>query len=176
MSTVEGSHDLALQMTSGRQTILLVDRESDFLGWASGQLKDVARVLTEESSDAAYKTFAMEQPDLVITEMNLHPFSGVELLARIRKHSPNAMVILTSAFGTTQNVIEAMKMGAFDFVRKEQLPFNLKIVADSALKAAADSVAASPRGEALRCLASERRVLRTKARMWACSACARKWS
>ena len=140
---MEGSHDLALQMTSGRQTILLVDRESDFLGWASGQLKDVARVLTEESSDAAYKTFAMEQPDLVITEMNLHPFSGVELLARIRKHSPNAMVILTSAFGTTQNVIEAMKMGAFDFVRKEQLPFNLKIVADSALKAAAELRAAN---------------------------------
>jgi two-component system nitrogen regulation response regulator GlnG len=53
------------------------------------------------------------------------------------------MVIIVSAFGTNQNVIEAMKMGAFDFVRKEQLPFNLKIVADSALKAAAELKAAN---------------------------------
>jgi FixJ family two-component response regulator len=40
-------------------------------------------------------------------------------------------------------VIEAMKMGAFDFVRKEQLPFNLKVVVDSALKANAELQSAS---------------------------------
>jgi len=127
-----------------KQTILLVDRETDFLEWASGQLREVAtKVITETSADAAYRAFSMEKPDLVMTEMNLHPFSGIELLAQIRKHSPNAMVIITSAFGTTQNVIEAMKMGAFDFVRKEQLPFNLKIIADSALKASAELKAAN---------------------------------
>ncbi|TSA31133.1 MAG: sigma-54-dependent Fis family transcriptional regulator [Verrucomicrobiaceae bacterium] len=127
-----------------QQTILLVDRETDFLDWAQNQLKSPsARVLMETSADAAYKTFCMEQPELVLAEMNLHPFTGLELLARIRKHSPNAMVIITSAFGTTQSVIEAMKMGAFDFVRKEQLPFNLKVVVDSALKAAAELRSAS---------------------------------
>ncbi len=126
------------------QTILLVDRETDFLEWAQNQLKSPqARVLLETSADAAYKTFCMEEPELVLAEMNLHPFTGLELLARIRKHSPNAMVIVTSAFGTTQSVIEAMKMGAFDFVRKEQLPFNLKVVVDSALKASAELRSAS---------------------------------
>ncbi len=126
------------------QTILLVDRETDFLEWAQNQLKSPQnRVLKETSADTAYKTFCMEEPDLVLAETNLHPFTGLELLARIRKHSPNAMVILTSAFGTTQSVIEAMKMGAFDFVRKEQLPFNLKVVVDSALKAAQELRSAS---------------------------------
>lgn len=126
------------------QSVLVVDRESDFLEWASGQLGEVAgKVLTETSADAAYRIFSSEQPDLVITEMHLHPFTGLELLARIRKHSPNALVVVTGAFGTTQNVIEAMQLGAFDFIRKEQLPFNLKIVADSALKAAAELKAAS---------------------------------
>ena len=127
-----------------QQTILLVDRETDFLDWARHQLKGHAvRVLQETSADAAYKTFCLEQPELVLAETNLHPFTGLELLTRIRKHSPNAMVILTSTFGTTQSVIEAMKMGAFDFVRKEQLPFNLKIVVDSALQAAAELKSAS---------------------------------
>jgi two-component system nitrogen regulation response regulator GlnG len=52
------------------------------------------------------------------------------------------MVIIFSV-ATNQNVIEAMKMGAFDFIRKEQLPFNLKIVVDSALKASAELKAAN---------------------------------
>ena len=127
-----------------QQTILLVDRDTDFLEWAQNQLQSKeTRVLVETSSDAGYKTFCLEEPELVFAEMNLHPFTGMELLARIRKHSPNALVILTSAFGTTQSVIESMKMGAFDFVRKEQLPFNLKVVADSALQAAAEVKAAN---------------------------------
>ena len=127
-----------------QQTILLVDRDTDFLEWAQNQLQSKeTRVLVETSSDAGYKMFCLEEPELVFAEMNLHPFTGMELLARIRKHSPNALVILTSAFGTTQSVIESMKMGAFDFVRKEQLPFNLKVVADSALQAAAEVKAAN---------------------------------
>ena len=131
-------------MSSKQHTILIVDRDTDFLEWAKHQLDNPAcRVLLETTADAAYKTFCLEQPELVLAETNLHPFTGLELLARIRKHSPNAMVVLTSAFGTTQSVIEAMKMGAFDFVRKEQLPFNLKVVADSALQAATELRAAS---------------------------------
>ena len=127
-----------------QQKILLVDRDSDFLDWARNQLQSTKiKVLIETSSDTGYKTFCLEEPDLVMAEMNLHPFSGMDLLAKIRKHSPNAMVILTSAFGTTQSVIEAMKMGAFDFVRKEQLPFNIKVVADAALLAAAELRAAN---------------------------------
>jgi two-component system nitrogen regulation response regulator GlnG len=54
---------------------------------------------------------------------------------KVRQRSPNALVILTSAFGTTQTVIESMKLGAFDFIRKEQLPFNFKVVVDAALTA-----------------------------------------
>jgi len=68
--------------------------------------------------------------------MRLGAHSGLELLARLRKRDPNALVIITGALGTTQSVIESMRLGAFDFVRKEQLPFNLKIVVDAALKAA----------------------------------------
>ena len=127
-----------------QQTILVVDRDSDFLDWARSQLQSPQiRVILEETADAAYKTFCMEEPELVMAETNLHPFSGLELLAKIRKHSPNALIVLMSAFGTTQSVIEAMKMGAFDFVRKEQLPFNLKVVADSALQASAELQAAN---------------------------------
>ena len=130
---------------SYKHTILLVDRETDFLEWARNQLETPeVRILTETASDTAFKTFSIENPDLVLAEMHLHPSSGLELLARIRKHSPNAMVIITSAYGSNQGVIESMKLGAFDFVRKEQLPFNLKMVVDAALQERAEMLAASP--------------------------------
>jgi len=121
------------------QTILIVDPESDFLEWAANQLETpTTRVITATTSDEALKIFNREDPDLVITETHMAPFSGLELLLKVRQRKSNAMVVLTSAFGTTQTVIESMKLGAFDFIRKETLPFNFKVVVDAALKAQAE--------------------------------------
>jgi DNA-binding NtrC family response regulator len=130
---------------TAKQTVLVVDPDPDFLDWAKNQLaaEDVT-VLTAETSEDAFKTFCAENPFLVITEMRLGTHSGLELLARLRKRDPNALVIITGALGTTQSVIESMRLGAFDFVRKEQLPFNFKIVVDAALKAAAEMRRAKP--------------------------------
>jgi DNA-binding NtrC family response regulator len=121
------------------QTILLVDPETDFLEWAHNQLETpTTRVVTSTTADEAYKIYIAENPDLLISETHLMPFSGLELLARVRQRDSNAIVILMSAFGTTQSVIESMKLGAFDYLRKESLPFNLKPVVDAALNAQAE--------------------------------------
>jgi DNA-binding NtrC family response regulator len=132
------------------QTVLIVDSETDFLDWARLQLKaSGVKVITETNATNAFKIFCLEKPDLVITEMHLRPAGGLDLLAKIRAESSNAMVIIMSAFGTTQAVIESMKLGAFDFLRKESLPFTMKVVVDSALKAAAELRSASPTKPAL---------------------------
>jgi DNA-binding NtrC family response regulator len=121
------------------QTILLVDPETDFLEWAQNQLETpTTRVITSTTADEAYKICITENPDLLVSETHLMPFSGLELLARVRQRDSNAIVILMSAFGTTQSVIESMKLGAFDYLRKESLPFNLKPVVDAALTAQAE--------------------------------------
>ena len=127
-----------------RQTILIVDPESDFLEWAAHQLTTPnTRVITATAADEALKIYQRESPDLLITETHLTPFSGLELLLKVRQRDSNSLVILTSAFGTTQTVIESMKLGAFDFVRKETMPFNFKMVVDAALKVQAEMRAAT---------------------------------
>ena len=127
-----------------KQVILVVDPEVDFLEWAQNQLTTATtRVITSTTADQGYKLFCKESPDLLITETHLSPFSGQELLVKVRQREPNAIVVLTSQFGTTQAVIESMKLGAFDFIRKETLPFNLKVVVDAALKAQAEMKAAT---------------------------------
>ena len=122
-----------------KQKILVADPDPDFLDWARTQLAaDDLEVITAETSEDAFRLFSAQDPIVTITEMRLGTHSGLELLARLRKRDPNALVIITGALGTTQSVIESMRLGAFDFVRKEQLPFNLKIVVDAAIKAAAE--------------------------------------
>ncbi len=126
------------------QTILVVDPETDFLDWVQHQLATpTTRVITATKGDDAFKIYTREHPDLLITETHLSPFSGQDLLVKVKQRDPNAIVVLTSAFGTTQSVIESMKLGAFDFIRKETLPFNLKVVVDAALKAQAEMKSAT---------------------------------
>jgi DNA-binding response OmpR family regulator len=85
------------------QTILIVDPETDFLEWAHNQLETPStKVLTATTADEGYKIYIGENPDLLISETHLVPFSGLELLARVRQRDSNALVILMSAFCTTQ--------------------------------------------------------------------------
>jgi two-component system nitrogen regulation response regulator GlnG len=126
------------------QTILIADPDPDFLVWTTHQLSSATtKVITASDSEEAYRIYLKEKPDVMMAETHLSPFGGMELLARIRQRAPNAIVVLSSAFGTTQAVIESMRLGAFDFVRKETLPFTLKAVMDVALKAQAEMRAAT---------------------------------
>ena len=123
-------------MAQNTQHILVADPELDFLEWVQNQLATPnTRVTCLNDASEALAFYVKESPDLLIAETHLHPFSGLELLKRVRQHDPSAMVVLMSSFGTTQQVIESMKMGAYDYLRKESLPFNLKVVVDSALTA-----------------------------------------
>ncbi|NBV88299.1 MAG: response regulator, partial [Betaproteobacteria bacterium] len=81
------------------QTILAVDADSDFLKWVRKQLETPnTLVLSASTADEAYRIFCQQQPDLLITDTHLHPFSGLELLVKVRQRDANAMVILTSAY------------------------------------------------------------------------------
>ena len=117
------------------QTVLVVDPDADFLKWAVRQLTAAElHVITATRADEALKIFTSETPDLVIADTHLEPYTGQELLTRIRERDGNAFVLLVSQYGTTQAVIEAMKLGAFDFLRKESLPFNFRAVVETTLK------------------------------------------
>ena len=117
------------------QSILIVDTETDFLDWAKKYLaNDQVRVATVSSGAEALKIYANDPPDLVIAEYHLAPVSGLEILKRIRQADPNALVILTTGFPPTNAVIESMKLGAYDFLRKEALPYDLRPVVESAFQ------------------------------------------
>jgi len=118
-----------------RHTILIVDTETDFIDWAAKHLAAadtvVQGVADAESALAAYKK---HKPSLVIAEFLVPPFNGLELLKRLRLTDPNAMVVLTTGAPPTNAVIESMKLGGYDFLRKAALPYELRQVVEAALQ------------------------------------------
>ena len=121
------------------QTILIVDQDHDFLEWATKHLtaKGV-RILRCDNADNAVKVVEKTPVDLVIADIQLQPYDGLELMSRIRQSSPHTLVILTTGFPSTGQVIEATQRGAHDVMRKEALPFELRPVVESALQIVED--------------------------------------
>jgi two-component system response regulator PilR (NtrC family) len=60
--------------------------------------------------------------DLVITDMKMPKSDGFEVLKKIKEISPDTIVIMITAFGTKDSAVEAMKLGAYDYIHK---PFNI---------------------------------------------------
>ncbi len=129
---------------SDKQTVLIVDPDADFLSWADKHLATpTTEIVGISDAKEALDYFLEHTPDLLITEFHITPFSGMELLKQVRMNHPNAMVVLTTGFPPTSGVIEAMKLGAFEFLRKEALPYDLRPVVEDALRAS-EKVASTP--------------------------------
>src|SRR6266581_1198990 len=88
------------------------------------------------SGEEGLKLIPKLRPDLVLMDIRMGGMSGLETLRRIRQIDPRLLVMLMTAYGTTQTAIEARKLGAYDYLLK---PFDvpkLKEIVFNALKAA----------------------------------------
>src|SRR5438094_7246307 len=93
---------------------------------------------TASSGEEGLKVIPKLKPDLVMMDVRMGGMTGLETLRRIRQMDSKLLVILMTAYGTTQMAIEAMKLGAYDYLLK---PFDvprLKEIVGNALKAARD--------------------------------------
>jgi len=93
---------------------------------------------TASSGEEGLRIIPKFKPDLVIMDVRLGGLTGLETLRRIRQTNPKLLVILMTAYGTTQTVIEAMKLGAYDYLLKPFEVPKLREIVLNALKAAND--------------------------------------
>lgn len=73
-----------------------------------------------EASDGAIavQTYEAEKPDLVIMDITMPNMTGIEALKEIKAKNPGAKVIMCSAMGQEAMVVEAIRLGALDFIVK----------------------------------------------------------
>ncbi len=120
-----------------KQTVIVVDKDPDFLAWSAKHLEaDLVEIYTASSSEDGLALFTKYNADLLIAEFQLASLDGVALLKKVRLSKPNAMVILNGLANSTNSVIEAMRLGAFDVLRRESINFELRQVAERALQSA----------------------------------------
>jgi phosphoserine phosphatase RsbU/P len=102
-----------------RQTILTVDDE-DAVRWSIRfYLEDCGyRVLEAEDGRAGLEIFERERPDLVLADLRMPEMDGLELLREILASSPQTPVIIISGTGVLSDAIEAIRLGAWDYVLK----------------------------------------------------------
>ncbi len=119
--------------------LLLIDDEED-VQYSFRRIFDSPEIelTTAASGEEGLKIIPRLKPDLVIMDFRMGGINGLETLRRIRAIDSKVLVILMTAYGTSQTAIEAMKLGAYDYLLK---PFDvpkLKEIVNGALKTARD--------------------------------------
>ena len=119
--------------------VLLIDDEVD-VQYSFQRIFDSPEVelSAASSGEEGLSLIPKLKPDLVMMDVRMGGMTGLETLRRIRQMDSKLLVILMTAYGTTQTAIEAMKLGAYDYLLK---PFDvpkLKEIVTNALKAARD--------------------------------------
>ena len=117
--------------------LLLIDDEVD-VQYSFRRIFDSPEIelTTAASGEEGLKIIPRLKPDLVIMDVRMGGINGLETLRRLRQTDARTPVIMMTAYGTTQTAIEAMKLGAYDYLLKPfDVPKLKQIIAD-ALKAA----------------------------------------
>jgi nitrogen regulation protein NR(I) len=121
------------------ETILIID-DDDALRYSLRRVLSSKGYQLEEASsgEEGIKKAQSVDPALIFLDNRMGGMSGLETLQHLRGVVPKAMIVLMTAYGTTQTTIEAMKFGAFDYVMKPFDPKRILSLAESALAASRD--------------------------------------
>ena len=114
-------------------TVLIVDDEQSLARSAKAFLADHGyEAEVAVTGEQALDLLATLQPDVVFADVRLPGMSGLDLLRRIRAFDPVIPVIMLTAYGSIEGAVEAVKLGAFDYVKKPVDLEELKLLADRA--------------------------------------------
>ena len=106
---------------------IILDSLSEFLRVEGFEVESAASL--RDALDA----LARQPVDLVISDINLPSGNGFELLHVLRKRFPETAVIMMTGYGTIESAVEAIRMGAFDYLTKPIIDGELKVCAERAL-------------------------------------------
>ncbi len=115
------------------EKILIVDDEElmrRFL--AEALLRNHYEVDTAGSVKEALAYLKKQHFDLLITDMKMPDLSGLELLRRVKELCPQTLVIIMTAYGTIETAVEAMRLGAFNYLLKPFTPDAIETLIEKA--------------------------------------------
>ncbi len=118
-----------------KASILVIDDDQSLRRVIEFSLAEQGHLVrTAATGEEGLALFGKERFDAVITDITMPGISGIEVLKKVQAAAPSLPVIVITAYGTVESAVEAMKLGAFDYITK---PFNrdeLRITLERALR------------------------------------------
>ncbi|MGC8762818.1 MAG: sigma-54-dependent transcriptional regulator [Acidobacteriota bacterium] len=106
------------------ERILVVDDEASMRRMLEILFREEGyEVVTADSAEAALQALARKPFDLVLSDIRMPGLSGLDLLRRLKEEESSTEVVLMTAYASTESAIEALKLGAFDYITK---PFQVE--------------------------------------------------
>lgn len=119
-------------------SVLVVDNEPDLCKMIEIQLTNENFIVqTAFSGTEAIERMASFVPDIIISDLQMPGLSGIETMERIHEIHPDIPFIILTAHGSIDSAVEAMKVGAYDYVQKPFSVSRLLTVISHALEARA---------------------------------------
>lgn len=116
-----------------KEKILMIDDEKEFLDTISERMKlRGVEVKTCTSTTSALEEISREDFDAIFLDLNMPGIDGIESLKLIKEKKPELQVILLTGYATLEKGVEAMKLGAMDFLEK---PADINVLKEKVKKA-----------------------------------------
>lgn len=108
------------------EKVLIVDDEMLVRNFLAETLRRKGiEVTTADTGNKAIKILKESAFDMVITDLKLPDVTGIEILCKAKELNPSTLVVIVTAFGSIENTVEAMRLGAFNYLQK---PFSAEVI------------------------------------------------
>jgi DNA-binding NtrC family response regulator len=114
-------------------TILVVDDRPNMLRLIQKVLRKEGRLLTASSGAGAIEVLREEAVDVVLCDLRLGDMDGLEVLRETKRIRPHAETVLMTAYASVDTAVEAMRLGAYDYLTKPFEPADVRVVVLRAL-------------------------------------------
>ena len=109
------------------EIIIIEDNDTMRLGIIESLKRENYKVTGFDNGPEALGEFKSISPFLAIVDLKMEPMNGIEVLAKIKQLNPSVEVLMISAYGTVDDAVKAMQLGAADFLTKPFSPDELRI-------------------------------------------------
>ena len=114
--------------------ILIVDDEKNLRFTMTMCLEPLGyEIGTADNGEDALRQLDNQEFDLILLDIRLPGMDGLDVLRRVVKQHPDIPIVMVSAHGTVESAVEAMKLGAVDFIQKPFTPQELRTIVQQVL-------------------------------------------
>ncbi|MFQ5906071.1 MAG: sigma-54-dependent transcriptional regulator [bacterium] len=117
-----------------RASVLIVDDEADIRDALEDILKDKYHVSSAQDGREAIRSLEQSEYDVVLLDLKMPYLTGMDVLREMRKNRRDSSVIMLTGYATVETAVEAMKLGAYDFIRKPIGMENVRVVVERAIE------------------------------------------